>query len=138
MKNSTITINAIIDSPVAKVWDSYTTAEHITRWNFAVKEWHCPHAQNDLRVGGRFSIRMEAKDGSFGFDFTGVYTKVKPQHSFSYTMDDGRKVDITFTTKDKSTQMSIIFEAETTNSLEMQRGGWQSILDNFKKYVESK
>jgi len=111
--------------------------EHITKWNSASEDWHTPRATNDLRTGGKFTSRMEAKDGSVGFDFGGTYSEVKPNQRIAYTMDDGRKVSITFSGDNKSTKVVESFEAESVNSTELQRGGWQSILDNFKKYTES-
>lgn len=133
-----ITIEASIKAPVEKVWEFWNKPEHITQWNHASDDWHSPHAENDLRTGGKFLARMEAKDGSFGFDFGGTYDEVKENEMIAYTMDDDRKVKITFTKAgDNETKVIETFEAESENSLEMQREGWQSILNNFKKYVES-
>lgn len=132
-----ITIQATINAPVTKAWEIYTMPAHITQWNNASDDWHTPRAENDLRTGGKFLSRMEAKDGSAGFDFTGTYTEVKEHQLIAYTMDDGRTVTITFTAEGDATKMVVAFEAEQTNSVEMQRSGWQAILDNFKKYVES-
>jgi uncharacterized protein YndB with AHSA1/START domain len=133
-----ITVEATVNSPVNKVWKFWTVPEHITQWNHASDDWHSPHATNDLRVGGSFSARMEAKDGSFGFDFGGVYDDVKTNERIAYTMGDGRKVKITFSSSGNETRIVEKFEAESTNSHEMQKGGWQAILNNFKKYAESK
>lgn len=133
---TTITIETIVNAPIEKVWKTWTNPEHITKWSFASDDWHTPWAKNDLREGGSFSSRMEAKDGSMGFEFGGVYDKVKPNDQIAYTMGDGRKVDIHFTSQGNSTKVVQCFEAETQNSIEMQRGGWQAILDNFKKYAE--
>lgn len=135
--NNTITIETNVNAPVEKVWEFWSSPEHITKWNTASDDWHTPHAENDLRAGGKFSARMEAKDGSFGFDFGGVYDEVKTNELISYTLGDGRKVSITFTDEGTSTKITESFEAETQNSVEMQRGGWQAILDNFKKYTEA-
>ena len=132
-----ITIENTINAPVKKVWEYWTKPEHITQWNNASDDWHTPHAENDLRVGGSFLSRMEAKDGSFGFDFGGVYDAVTTNEYIEYTMGDGRKVKITFTPDGNKTKVVESFEAENTNSIEMQQGGWQNILDNFKKYTEA-
>jgi uncharacterized protein YndB with AHSA1/START domain len=133
----TITVETTVQKPVAEVWKYWTEPQHITKWSFASDDWHAPNAENDLRVGGRFLTRMEAKDGSFGFDFGGVYDEVKTNEFISYTLDDGRKVAITFDRKDNDTKVIETFEAETTNPVEMQEAGWQAFLDNFKKYSES-
>ena len=133
-----ITVQAIVNEPVEKVWDAYTKSENITKWNFADDSWHCPRAENDLRVGGRFSSRMEAKDGSGGFDFSGTYDEVIPHKKIVYTIDgdDKRKVTVTFGGVGNSTAISISFDPETENPLEMQKAGWQAILENFKQYAE--
>lgn len=131
-----ITIGATINAPVEKVWEFWNKPEHITQWNAASDDWHCPSSKNDLRVGGKFTSRMEAKDGSFGFDFGGTYDAVETHKQISYTMDDGRKVENQFESKGNQTIISSTFEAEDTNPVEMQRDGWQSILNNFKHYVE--
>ena len=134
---TSITVENTINAPVEKVWDYWTKPEHITKWNNASDDWHTPRAENDLRVGGSFTSRMEAKDGSMGFDFGGVYDEVKNNEYLEYTMGDGRKVIITFTGNGNSTKVVEKFDAERTNPVEMQRTGWQNILDNFKKYTES-
>ena len=131
-----ITVEADIRASVEKVWDRYTNPQHIVKWNNASDDWHTPRAENDLRTGGRFLSRMEARDGSSGFDFTGVYTDVKPLKQINYTMDDDRKVEASFVSGGNETTLRISFEAEQTNPVEMQKEGWQSILNNFKKYVE--
>ena len=135
--STVITVENTINAPVKKVWEYWTMPEHIVHWNNASDDWHTPHAKNDLQVGGKFTARMEAKDGSFGFDFEGKYDAITPQEYIEYTIGDGRKVKIFFTAEDSSTKVKEIFEAENQNSVEMQRAGWQSILDNFKKYVEN-
>lgn len=135
-KTTTIKIEASINAPIEKVWKLWTSPEHIMKWNNASDDWHTTRAENDLRAGGQFLSRMEAKDGSFGFDFEGVYDEVKTNELIAYTLGDGRKVKVTFIGKDNMTLVSTIFEAENTHSIEMQRDGWQSILDNFKKYTE--
>jgi len=132
-----LTVENTINAPVEKVWEYWTKPEHITKWNNASDDWHTPWAKNDLREGGSFSARMEAKDGSMGFDFGGVYDAVKPNEYIEYTLGDGRKVKIFFTSKGNTTKVVESFEAENTNSLEMQQGGWQAIMDNFKKYTEA-
>lgn len=131
-----ITVETTVKAPVEKAWKLWTTPTHITKWNTASKEWHTPRAENDLRVGGKFLSRMEAKDGSFGFDFEGVYDEVKSNELIAYTMSDGRKVKVTFTANGAETKVVEAFEPESTNSLEMQKSGWQAILDSFKKYTE--
>ncbi len=133
-----ITVQAVINAPVAKVWQLYTAPGHITQWNHASDDWHSPRAENDLKPGGKFLYRMEAKDGSFGFDFWGTYEKITTNQLIAYTLGDGRKVVVTFTENMHETDIEIKFEAESTHSIEMQRNGWQAILDNFKKYVEDK
>ena len=132
-----ITVESTINAPAEKVWEYWTKPEHITQWSYPSDDWHTPHAANDLRTGGSFSSRLEAKDGSTGFDFGGVYDAVKPNEYIEYTLGDGRKVKIIFSAQGKQTTITESFEAENTNSLEMQQGGWQAILDNFKKYTES-
>nr|WP_306813143.1 SRPBCC family protein [Paenibacillus soyae] len=132
-----ITVEAIVQAPVEKVWTLWTEPEHIKQWNKASDDWHTPHAENDLRAGGKFVSRMEAKDGSFGFDFGGVYDEVNEFESISYTMDDDRKVKISFIRQDDSTKVIESFEAEQSNAVEMQQAGWQAILDSFKNYAES-
>lgn len=133
----TITVQNLVNAPVKKVWALWTGPEHITKWNNASDNWHSPAAKNDLRKGGQFVFRMEAKDGSFGFDFGGTYDEVKTNELIAYTMGDGRKAKIVFTKEGNSTKVVETFEAETENSIELQRGGWQNILDNFKKYAEA-
>ena len=132
-----ITISARIAKPVAHVWDSWTKPEHIMNWNAASDEWHCPKAENDLRVGGSFSSTMAARDGSFSFDFGGVYTAMEEERRIAYTLEDGRKVEVLFTSDGDSTNVKQTFDPDTENPEEMQRGGWQAILDRFKAYVEA-
>lgn len=133
-----IRVTTLVEAPVEKVWEYWTAPVHIVNWNSASDDWHTPKAVNDLRKKGRFSSRMEAKDGSMGFDFGGTYEEVKINELISYTLDDARKVTVTFSTKGKETQIIETFEAEDQNPVEMQREGWQAILDNFKTYAESK
>jgi uncharacterized protein YndB with AHSA1/START domain len=132
-----ITVETTVNAPVNKVWEFWTSPEHIMKWSFASDDWHTTFAENDLRVGGKFKSRMEAKDGSFGFDFGGVYDDVKTNELIEYTLGDGRTVEIRFTSQGKETKVVEAFEAESENSIEMQKGGWQAIMDNFKKYVEA-
>ena len=132
-----ITVETTIDAPVEKVWEGFTKPEHITKWNFPADTWQCPTAENDLREGGKFSYRMEAKDGSYGFDFGGVYDDVEENAIIEYTLGDGRTAVVSFMPEGDKTRVVETFEAETQNSTEMQRDGWQAILDNFKKHVES-
>ena len=134
--NTKITVKTTVNAPVEKVWMAWTEPEHITQWNNASDDWYTPYAENNLTVGGKFLYRMEAKDGSFGFDFTGTYDEVQPQKFIAYTLDDGRQVEVTFVGDGNSTEIGEIFEAESENSIELQQQGWQAILDNFKKYTE--
>lgn len=133
-----ITIKTTVNAPVQKVWQYWTTPADVIAWNSASDDWHTTRAENDLRKDGRFVSRMEAKDGSMGFDFGGKYTEVKEYEVISYVMDDNRKVDVTFKQNGNQTEVTETFDAEQTNSIELQRNGWQAILDNFKKYVEEK
>jgi len=137
MSATKITVETTISANAKKVWDYYNKPEHITKWNFAVADWHCPKAENDLRVGGKLRSRMEAKDGSFGFDFEGTYSEVKPHTKIAYAIDDGRQVSIQFADLGSKTKMTIVFDAENENPVEMQKGGWQAVLDNFRKYTET-
>ena len=137
--SQSITVAVVVSAPVEKVWQCWTRPEHITQWCFASDDWCAPAATNDVRVGGVFTTRMEAKDGSTGFDFGGTYTIVVPEKILEYTMngDDARKVSIQFSQEGENCKVTETFEAESENPLEMQRSGWQSILDNFKKYTEA-
>lgn len=136
-KVTMITIESSIHAPVKKVWAYWTEPAHIVKWNAASDDWHTIHAENDLRTGGKFSSRMEAKDGSMGFDFGGIYDLVKEHAFIESTLGDGRKMKVVFTPNGDSTHVSESFEAEKMNAIEMQRAGWQAILDNFKKYTEA-
>jgi uncharacterized protein YndB with AHSA1/START domain len=138
LEKTSITVENTVNAPVEKVWQLWTSPEHIVQWNNASEDWHTPRAENDLRTGGKFLSRMEAKDGSFGFDFGGVYDEVKSNELIAYTLGDGRKVTIIFSSNNGRTHVLETFEAETTNSLELQKYGWQSILDSFKKYAEAR
>ena len=134
-----ITVQAIVNAPVEEVWDAYTNSKHITQWCHASDDWNSPRAENDLRIGGKFTTRMEAKDGSMGFDFGGTYDEVVTNERITYTMDgeDKRKAVVTFTSEGDGTVVSVAFDPETENPIDMQFEGWQAILDNFKKYTES-
>ncbi len=132
-----ITIHTTVDVPVEKAWEYWTEPQHITHWNFASDEWECPSAENDLRAGGRFTAVMAAKDGSTKFDFGGTYDAVEPNRLIEYTMDDGRKVRVAFESDGEKTNIVESFDPETENTEELQRAGWQAILENFKKYAES-
>jgi uncharacterized protein YndB with AHSA1/START domain len=134
--NGKITVKTTVHAPVEKAWEYWTEPKHITKWNNASDDWHTPIAENDLTVGGKFLTRMEAKDGSFGFDFAGIYDEVKLNEVISYTLGDERKVTISFNGQGNETEVIETFDAETTNPVEMQQAGWQAILDNFKKYTE--
>ena len=132
-----ITVENIINAPVEKVWEYWTSPQHIMQWNNASPDWHTPRAENDLRKGGSFLSRMEARDGSMGFDFGGIYDEVRPLEYIAYTLGDHRKVKISFSTENGGTRVTESFDAENVHSAEMQRAGWQSILDNFKQYTET-
>ena len=136
MTTQQVTITTMIAAPVDRVWKAYTTPADITHWNFASDDWCCPSAEVDLRVGGKHKARMEAKDGSFGFDFEGVYEEVKPREALTLVLGDGRKARTTFETSGTGTKVTTVFDAEAENSIDMQRDGWQAILDNFRAFVE--
>lgn len=132
-----VNIEATINADLQKVWDFYTEPKHITNWNFASDDWCCPKASNDLKVGGKYSTRMEAKDGSFGFDFEGIYDEVEEKNKLTYSLEDGRQSTTIFENKANGTLVKTTFDAETQNSIDQQRDGWQAILNNFKSYVEA-
>lgn len=136
MEEKKITIQTTVDNSVERVWECWNEPGHITQWNFAADTWCCPRAENDLRVGGKYSARMEAKDGSFGFDFEAVYDEVVKNKKIAYTMTDGRQATTTFENSGKGTLITTVFDPEDQNPLEMQKEGWQAILNNFKAYVE--
>jgi uncharacterized protein YndB with AHSA1/START domain len=133
-----ITINATVNATPEKVWQYWNLPEHVTQWNQATPDWHCPKASSDLRVGGKFSATMAAKDGSFSFDFEGTYTEVIPNQLLRYTMPDGRKVEVKFVGEGNATVITETFDPEKENPIEMQEAGWQMILNSFKSYAESK
>ena len=138
MSNQQITIQTTIDAPVDRVWNAYTTPADITQWNFASDDWCCPSAKADLQVGGKYAARMEAKDGSMGFDFEATYSEIEPDKAVTIAMEDGRKARTTFETAKSGTCVTTVFDAEAENPVDMQRDGWQAILNNFKAHVESK
>lgn len=144
MNQRTITVQTIVNAPIAKVWECWNRPEHITGWAFASNDWEAPHAENDLRAGGKFKTVMAAKDKSSSFDFTGVYAAVKEHELIEYDIDghDGpagatRRVKVEFAQVPDGIKITETFDPETENSEEMQRSGWQAILDNFKKHVEA-
>jgi uncharacterized protein YndB with AHSA1/START domain len=136
MKNE-ITVQTIVKAPIAKVWECWHQPEHITGWAFASDDWEAPAAENDLRVGGKFKTTMAANDKSSSFDFTGTYTALRENELIAYDLDDGRQVRVEFTELPEGVRITESFELENQYPQEMQRSGWQAILDNFKKYVES-
>lgn len=136
-QDKNITVETVVKAPIAEVWEKWTKPEHIMKWNAASDDWHTPKATNDVREGGKFSSTMAAKDGSMSFDFGGVYTKVEKHKRIDYTIGDGRKVSVIFTDGKDGVLITETFEMENENPREMQREGWQSILNNFKKYVEN-
>lgn len=135
--NSAITVTALVKAPIERVWACWSEPEHITRWCQASDDWHAPYAENDLRKGGKFKTTMAARDGSVSFDFEGVYLNVEQHKVIEYAMEDGRKVKIIFSAGDNETEVVETFDPEGTNPLDMQREGWQSILNNFKRYTEA-
>jgi uncharacterized protein YndB with AHSA1/START domain len=131
-----ITVETLINAPIEKVWTFWTVPEHITKWNHASEDWHTTRAENDLKIGGKFLFRMEAKDGSFGFDLKGIYDNIITHKEISYTLLDDRIVTILFSQTENGVKIMETFDAENENSLELQKFGWQAILNNFKNYVE--
>jgi uncharacterized protein YndB with AHSA1/START domain len=132
-----IRVETLVNADLKKVWEYFTTPEHVMNWNFASSDWHCPAASNNLVTGGSFSYTMAAKDGSFSFDFAGVYDEVIEKEQFTYSMADGRQVQVIFEEQDGGVLVIEIFDPESENPVEMQQAGWQMILDNFRKYTES-
>jgi Uncharacterized conserved protein len=132
-----ITIESTVNAPVSKVWEYYNGANYITKWNSPSPDWHCPSASVDLRPGGKILARMEARDGSMGFDFGGVYDTVQPNELVEYTMGDGRKVSTRFIPNGNATKVITSFDPENQNPPEYQKAGWQAILDNFARYTEA-
>ncbi|NJM84096.1 MAG: activator of HSP90 ATPase [Tabrizicola sp.] len=136
MTKPQITITTDVDAPITHAWQAYTTPADITQWNFASDDWRCPSAEVDLRVGGKYNARMEARDSSFGFDFEAVYEELDPGKALTMAMADGRKARTTFKATDTGTRVTTVFDAETENPVDMQRDGWQAILNNFKAHAE--
>ena len=137
MESTKITVSTLVNESLQNTWKYFNAPEHIVQWNAASDDWHTTFSTVDLQVGGKFNSRMEAKDGSFGFDFEGIYEVVDLNSKIVYGLEDGRKVEIIFEAKENGTMVTETFDAETENSVELQRGGWQAILDNFKKHVEN-
>lgn len=133
-----ITVESTVRVPLERAWEAYTTPADIVAWNAASDEWHTTQASVDLRVGGAFSSRMEARDGSAGFDFEGTYSRIVPHQTIEYRMGDGREVEVGFMQRPDDVLVTVTFDAESTNPSEMQRQGWQAILDNFARYVEAR
>jgi uncharacterized protein YndB with AHSA1/START domain len=136
-EKNVITVETIVGVPIIKAWELWTVPEHIMNWNNASEDWYTPFAENDLRIGGKFVFRMAARDGTMEFDFEGVYDDVHPYELISYVIADGRNVQITFESHGNQTIVTESFEAEGANPIEMQKDGWQAIVNNFKKYSES-
>lgn len=132
-----VVIRAVVKGQLSEVWEAYTSPVHIVNWNFAIPEWHCPNAANDLRVGGEYFARMEARDGSMGFDFRAVYKTVSPGQAFAYVLADGREVSVELVPQGDGIEIVVSFDPEGQNPVEVQRAGWQAILDNFGRYAET-
>lgn len=137
METTKITVEVNVNADCQKTWNCYTQPEHITQWNFAADTWCCPRAENDLKAGGKYYARMEAKDGSFGFDFEATYDEVINEKKIAYTISDGRQATTLFEHKNGTTRVIITFDAENTNPVDMQRDGWLAILNSFKRYTET-
>ena len=135
-EKTAITVETVVKAPVEKVWKYWNEPEHITRWAFASDEWHAPFSENDVRTDGKFKTTMAAKDGSFSFDFEGVYTNVQTNKVIEYVMPDGRKVKVVFAADGNETKVTETFDAENMHPLDVQRAGWQAILENFRKHTE--
>lgn len=138
MDAKTITIDTLVKNHAENVWNAYTESKHIVNWNFASNDWQCPKVENNLKVGGTYFARMEAKDGSFGFDFKAVYDEIILHKKIAYTLEDGRKVSTLFEPINNTIKVTTTFEAENQNPTDMQKAGWQAILNNFKNYTERK
>ncbi|TAF35155.1 MAG: activator of HSP90 ATPase [Cytophagales bacterium] len=134
--NNKITVAATINADLKKVWDYYTQPEHIVNWNFANSSWHCPKAENNMSVGGRYFARMEAKDGSFGFDFEAIYSEIIDGQEFTYEFG-GRTANVKLKKANNQTEIIVTFDPEHENPMDMQKSGWQAILDNFRVYTEN-
>ncbi|HTN47430.1 MAG TPA: SRPBCC family protein [Flavipsychrobacter sp.] len=138
MQSTKLTVSTTVDKDINTVWDCYTQPQHITQWNFATDDWQCPTAENDLQAGGKYKARMEAKDGSFGFDFEAIYDEVEDKKKLAYTMTDGRQAITDFKDVNGKTIVTTAFDPESVNPVEMQQQGWQMILENFRKYSETR
>ena len=136
METSKVVVEAVVNASISKTWKYYTEPESITQWNFADPSWHCPSASNDMKIGGKYLARMEAKDGSFGFDFEAYYTEINAGKNFTYEFG-GRICTVNFDDLIDSTKVTVSFDPESENPVEMQKAGWQLILNNFKSYTES-
>lgn len=132
-----ITVETIVNKTISKTWEFWTNPSDILQWNFASPDWHCPFAENDLKVSGKFKYTMAAKDDSMSFDFEGSYTHVVKESIIEYVLGDGRKVKITFESLGDKTKIVETFDPESENTIELQRNGWQAILNNFKKHTET-
>lgn len=135
---ATITVETVVNAPIEKVWNAFTTPEDIINWNSPSPEWHTPKATNDLKEGGKFSYTMAARDGSMSFDFGGEFVSIQPNKYLEYNIGDGRNVQVTFEQQGNGVKVTEVFEPESMNPVEMQQAGWQAILDCFKNYVEAK
>jgi uncharacterized protein YndB with AHSA1/START domain len=133
-----VTVEAIVNAPIEKVWTAWNNPEEVMKWNTASPDWHCPSATNELRVGGKFVYTMAAKDGSVSFDFEGNYTAIAEHDRIEYVLADGREIIVLFRSEGATTHITETFDAENENPVDMQRGGWQTILNNFKSHVENK
>ena len=134
-----ISVDTIVNSNIEKVWKNWSDPEAVMKWNYASDDWHCPKASNDFKPGGNFNYTMSSKDGKNSFDFVGMYTEIKPLQNIEITLGDGRKVSVSFeAVDDQNTIVTESFDTEETNSVDLQRTGWQAILDNFRIYCESK
>jgi len=131
-----IEVKSTINAPLSQVWEFWTLPNHIVNWNFASNDWHCPKAENNLEIGGEFHYLMEAKDGSFNFDFWGTYVNIEVEKQIEISLGDGRKMSVLFEFSDDKTIITEKFDPESVNPVELQKAGWQMILDNFKLYIE--
>jgi len=136
-KKTSITVETTVNASLEKAWKYFSEPKHVTQWCHASDDWHAPYAENDLRTGGKFKTTMAAKDGSTSFDFEGIYSNVQENKIIEYALEDGRKVKITFAKQGDKTVVSETFDPENINSIELQRGGWQAILDNYRKHTEA-
>jgi uncharacterized protein YndB with AHSA1/START domain len=137
MNTMKIEVQTTVSTDIKKTWDFYTNPQHIVNWNFASDDWQCPQAENDLRVGGKYRATMEAKDGSSAFDFEAVYTEISSGEKLSFTMTDGRQVDVVFNSVRDKTTVTVTFDPEQENDIKLQKEGWQAILDSFKRYADA-